>query len=622
MQVSLATTDRVERAARENRGNIISQSWERCRRNFKLAQGTQNPILRLMQSETRPRFESMIDQLQDTKPLLDQLGRAATSVNLRVVLTDGDLVAVNCFDSVLDDDFKSVSAGSCWTERLAGTNGVSLAYGSDECLTVGGSEHFYASLRDFACTGTPLFNAVGEKIGALAMVGRKTTAKSRYVLSEYMVSNAAREIQASLFRRTFAKNYIIQISHDHNIQVGRSTALVALGDEGQVIGATRCAERLFCKGQVGGLNNLPTDELFEKMNSLESMSYGHRVVLSKDLSTTNITERLGRITATGKQVLDDYVRAFDSGRLFHGLTEFSRGCTDLKQAEWRARELRDSGIWFAVEGETGTGKSLLIETIMGGGPPQTNVRSINCAAFGEAFDYHRSFVEQLDGMLASSNGQRAVIVFDNVDELPERLQSHLHDRLTGESKQMNLTNGRLQVVSTSRRNLAMMVEEGNFRSDLFYLIAQFSVYLPPLRVRNGKRTIINKLLATLGEGRFELTQEASEDLASYSWPGNIREAANVIRRAIFGADPGPLDAARFEFGGARPIDPLSVTRVAPRTSDPSFSIDDRDALEQLLRRVNWNVSRAAELVGKSRSTLNRRIAEFSLKRWQRSGTLN
>lgn len=274
-----------------------------------------------------------------------------------------------------------------------------------------------------------------------------------------------------------------------------------------------------------------------------------------------------------------------------------------------------------ILGETGTGKELAARAVH-----EHSLRAeapfvaINCGALpenlieSELFGHRRGAFtgadEQRVGLFEVAN--TGTIFLDEIGELPKSMQAKLLRVLeSGEIRRVGDNDSfqvDVRVVCATHRNLASMVEDGEFREDLMYRINTFEVNLPPLRDRiQDIPALANHLV-----GRFRklpggdaplFTQDALQALASHSWPGNIRELANTIEHACILCDQFPITAddlpSKF---GARGV---SGTRW---TGGP-ISLRDLEmlAIDAALDRHQGNKTEAAEELGISLKTLYNKL---------------
>jgi transcriptional regulator with PAS, ATPase and Fis domain len=176
----------------------------------------------------------------------------------------------------------------------------------------------------------------------------------------------------------------------------------------------------------------------------------------------------------------------------------------------------------------------------------------------------------------------------------------------------------VRVIAATSRNLEAMIAEGEFRSDLYYRLNVLEIPIPPLRDRLADLGVLcEALLGEICDGlemRGEITDAGVAALGGYDWPGNIRELRNVLERALtMGEDGGLLDAdAIFKVlprSGNRPASSLVPQPVRPLAK--TLADAEAQAIEEALVASRGNRTRAAKLLGISRSVLYEKLAKMS-----------
>ena len=278
-----------------------------------------------------------------------------------------------------------------------------------------------------------------------------------------------------------------------------------------------------------------------------------------------------------------------------------------------------------VEGETGTGKEMIARTIHQLSPRWTRpFIKLNCAAIpldlleSELFGHERG---AFTGAIAQKIGRfemadTGTLFLDEVGDIPPALQPKLL-RVLQEQQFERLGSGRthqvdVRLVAATNRNLAELVAQKQFRSDLYYRLNVFPIAMPPLRERQEDIPALVKHFVQVfshktGKEIDEIPGETMAAFKSYPWPGNIRELQNLVERAVIRANnhllPNPLPTSSPHE---------MASSAAPRTLQES----ERALIIQALDEVGWVVggrNGAAAKLGVKRTTLIYKMKKFSIK---------
>jgi DNA-binding NtrC family response regulator len=158
------------------------------------------------------------------------------------------------------------------------------------------------------------------------------------------------------------------------------------------------------------------------------------------------------------------------------------------------------------------------------------------------------------------------------------------------------------------------VAAGSFREDLFYRLNVFSVHLPPLRERSDDILLlahhfVREMGTRIGRGEPGLSRDARALLLSHRWPGNIRELANAVERALIVSEGGLLTAEHF---GIAPQDPSLETGAVDPAVPLSLAALEKRALLAALERAKGNKAHTATALGITRTQLYTRLRRFGL----------
>jgi len=278
--------------------------------------------------------------------------------------------------------------------------------------------------------------------------------------------------------------------------------------------------------------------------------------------------------------------------------------------------LKESDCNVLLTGESGVGKGLVARLIHDTGHRADNVfLALNCATFteellaSELFGYEKGAftgaVTSKQGLIEIANN--GTLFLDEIAEMSSALQAKLlkviEDReffRLGGTKPRRVD---VRFIAATNQNITTLVQNGNFRTDLYYRLNVMDIYIPPLRERKEDIPLLAKYFlkkhSAKANKRIEgFSQKAMDVFMSYSFPGNVRELENIIERAVILEKTSLIKPENL---------PQSINLFAIETIDPNRikTIDEstKDYTEKVLELVGHNKSKAASVLGISRTSL-------------------
>ena len=285
-----------------------------------------------------------------------------------------------------------------------------------------------------------------------------------------------------------------------------------------------------------------------------------------------------------------------------------------------------SSISVLLMGPPGAGKEVLAAAIHAASPRGDRpLVKLDCVALPEHVMESQLFGEARGAF----NG--GTVFLDEVAELPLSIQAKLLRALDAkEASRTDLTSARpldVRFIAATSRDLSVAIEEGRFREDLYYRLNGMTLVIPALRDRADEilplaETFAGEACAALGQPAKTFEPAAIAALHHHDWPGNVRELRSVIERACVLCPGGRIGLEHVAIESSRAIvPPADETPLPPPPRIPrdlGGEKNERARILNALEEVAGNQSRAARLLGISRSTLLRRLDDLDLPRPRKS----
>ena len=384
-----------------------------------------------------------------------------------------------------------------------------------------------------------------------------------------------------------------------------------------------CSLPLLSHDRVIGCLNLASrqEQAFGEQDVEFLSQVAGQIALAVDnaLAYQEITELKDRLTEE-KLYLEEEIR------LEHKFDDIIGDSRALKQVLGQVEIVAPTQATVLIQGETGTGKELIARAIhrLSGRNQRTFVK-LNCAAIptglleSELFGHERGAftgaIAQKVGRFELAHG--GTIFLDEVGEIPLELQSKLL-RVLQEQEFERLGSTRtvhvdIRLIAATNRDLATLVEDREFRSDLYYRLNVFPITLPPLRERREDIPVLVRYFTQHYAARMKKHIEtipgpSLEALSRYHWPGNIRELENLVERAVILTQGTHLQVPLLEL--------KIEARQAPAPT-PTLQDAEREQVLRVLRDTHWVIGGpdgAAARLGLKRTTLTSKIKKLGLSR--------
>jgi PAS domain S-box-containing protein len=306
----------------------------------------------------------------------------------------------------------------------------------------------------------------------------------------------------------------------------------------------------------------------------------------------------------------------------HGLVGESKG---LGYAIQKAQQVATTLAPVLLEGETGVGKELFASLIH-----RDSLRSdkpfvkVNCGALPKELIEDELFGHEKGAFTSASQSRKGrfeladggTIFLDEIGELPldmqpkllRVLQSGEFERIGGQ-KTIRVD---VRILAATNRNLSLEIQQGNFRSDLYYRLNVFPITIPPLRNRKEDLPLLihhfmDQNCKTYHRDLEQISRANLERLLNYDWPGNIRELRNVIERSVIVSQGKTLQLDWW----------VEENAGKPPAGDHTLGHVERDHIISVMERCHWKINGengAAEILAMHPNTLRSKMKKLDIKR--------
>jgi len=633
----------------------VMRSWYRCLREYRIEPSAPRQNSVLNSQSLKELQQRMGELLPVARAEMESLYEQIAGSGFAVILSDTQGVVLTAItDPALQREFRhaGLTLGAQWDERHEGTNGIGTCLAEGCPVTVHREEHFRGYNLSLSCSGAPILDPHGSIIAVLD-ASTANSSDSRLIQRHTMalVNMSAHLISRWNFLNEFSQSWILRF-HSRPEFVGLlHEALIAMDGDGNIRAVNESALlQLGCSTRKT-LVGEPIERFFQfDFAALERRAQFEPSTIwpVRDLAHGR------RFFAIARAPLRPAARTLDlaaprpAGETGGG-AQRERGQHHVgEDAQMRknltfGRQLFAKQVPILLQGATGTGKEAFAKALHHSGLWFDKAFvTVNCAAIPESlieselFGYTRgaftgALKEGRVGKILQSNG--GTLFLDEIGDMPLMLQTRLLRVLEerevvplGSDQALSVT---LHVISATHRDIRKMIQDGEFREDLYYRLNGITLHLPLLRDRSDKADLIRTLLQeeNTDQESIEIAEDALRKLLDYSWPGNIRQLRNALRTASALCRDGVIRLSNLPqeilHTDTRAIAPPSVLGNAEGNAEaagattlnlPSAALRDAEcaALLRELERMHWNISRTAQALGISRNTLYRKIHKHNI----------
>lgn len=571
---------------------LLRESWFRSELYGLERNAEDFPLLG--QGELADRLASHAGLQRYALPVVTPLAESLTETQSVVVLSDASgvvLQTVGNLSAMAKAQRFALSPGTLWSESGRGTNAIGTALAIDDSCEIDGNQHFLTSNQNLYCAAVPLQTPDGQIAGVLDISG---PAHFSHAHTLAWVKNAARQIEYLWVKQSLHPQQWLMSLHSDPQKLDSVEELLLVFSDNQLLAANRLALRSLGIDS-GRLGHCTFGQLFPQLKQTSCT-----VPMPVTCNDRTYYYRLRAPAKTLVSVPPKPVIAWP----------FS-----LKQDGEKMVRLLNAGVSLCVQGETGSGKEFVSQTLHQHSRwREGKFIAINCAAIPESLIESELFGYQPGAFTgANKNGyigkireaDGGILFLDEIGDMPLALQTRLlrvlQDKVVAPLGSSRSWPVNFAVICATHRNLLQLVANGEFREDLLYRLQEFTLTLPPLREWSTLPAFIEQQWLELGgqARRIALSPPLLDMLANFAWPGNVRQLRSLIKVLLALAEDG-------ETLGVEAL-PAEYQQTTPALTE-NLKQHDTALITSTLARFNGNISKAAQALGVARSTLYRRAA--------------
>ncbi|HEY4212167.1 MAG TPA: sigma-54-dependent Fis family transcriptional regulator [Steroidobacteraceae bacterium] len=619
--------------------DYVKRSWLRCLNQYRLDPQSQREPYVLPREERLARKEQNLELVSFADAEMAHLYHQLAGSGYSIILTDRDGVLLDYYG---DLSFRNAAfrtglvLGAVWSEEYGGTNGMGTCLIERAPLVIHRDQHFFSRNTGLTCCAAPIFDYRGELVAVLDASGESDRAQQHTLV---LVNMSAQMIENRLFLNRFKDAFVVRF-HSRPELVGTwGEGILALDAGGTIAALDRNAlfqlgfksatdligaplERVF-NISLSALVGRSQKKSFHALPIYETRHGGRFFAIAQ--APQSKRNQAGRVRVnTGED------RATPSvGRSV--LEELDLGDPTMGRNIQAAKRLESRDIPILLIGESGSGKEYFARALHSSGDRADKpFIAVNCGSLPEGLMQTELFgrpaphpvagsPEADRGRIVQANG--GTLFLDDIGDLALESQAQLLHVIEEREVMPHGSDTPIKVdvrlISAARSGLHEKVRRGEFREDLFYRLQSLVLALPPLRERRDKAALIRHIFSqeSAATPTVTLSEELTEALCAYSWPGNIRQLRNVLRGMIAMRTSDRLDVTNLpsDYGIGLPLQGTDSREAVPEGQSLNpLEKAERGALLREIDLQHGNISRVAQKLGIGRNTLYRKMRRLGI----------
>ena len=621
----------------------ILASHERCRQYGIDPSITRNlGQVHLSSEELTVRRKQNKDFLEVATDQLQELYQVIASAGFVVSITDNEGYILHMIgDPLILERLATGNGipGYRWTEKDVGTSAISVALTRETPIQINDEEHFCKRGYGHTCSASPVFDDEKRLIGVIAMSGEASKVHPHTL---GMVITAARAIENQIRITKTSKELLLRNNYMNAIIESIDSGVMAVDRNGIINQVNSQGKQILQWGE--DLNGKPLSALFGYQDDWKRAMYDGSGYIDREVFIKS-PRRVLHLISTAKPIFDSEGQVQGIIFVFHEINRIRRLVNKMAGSQARFTFENIIGVSQSIQeskklamlaaagnstvllsGETGTGKELFAQAIHNQSERKPHpFVAINCGAIPRELLESELFGYVEGAFTGARKGGRlgkfelasgGTVFLDEIGDMPLDMQVKLLRVLQsgevyriGQHKPISVD---LRIIAATHLHLQQEVEKGNFREDLFYRLNVLPISIPPLRERTNDINLLAKHILTrccqvLKKSGVRFSSESEKLFDRYHWPGNVRELENVVERAVNLAHGNVIEPEHFGFLNVR-----KEKAVLSRHQGSLLEEMERQTIMEITETVEYNISKAAKMLGISRATLYNKLKKHNL----------
>ncbi|WP_027417784.1 sigma-54-dependent Fis family transcriptional regulator [Aneurinibacillus terranovensis] len=630
------TKSKEEVVVNNVRKNVLD-SWKRCQ-----VTGVNPRQLQTKPALSNLELNNLLEEselYQVAKPIIDDLFHKMAGTGYLITLNDqnGRIIYLKGESEIIRRAEKmNFAPGMDWSEQTAGTNAIGTSIVTKSPIQIFSAEHFCQGCHPWTCSSAPIFHPLTKKvIGAIDFTGQWYTAQPHTLGFAVSIAQMIEKQLEYVYMQV--NNYLTEYFYqsvkkwkNHHVLVLTHTLQVFKSDG-------TLADSL----KLSPLTKLKHEPRFHSLvNELTMLAnfptqiYDDNQIFVQDFKVIHLEPILFKGEIGGYMVVfkeNKKATPFPSAWIDQNPWNNIIGKSDIFiNSLYKCRKAAPTNVPILLMGESGTGKEKIAQSIHEASQRKDQpFLAINCGAIqkeligSELFGYERGTFtgarnEGKKGKFEEANG--GTLFLDEIGEMPLELQVHLlrvlqEKEITrlGSSKPIPVN---VRIVAATNKDLHTLIQNGQFRDDLFFRLNVVTVNVPPLRERKEDIPLLADYFLRQFAEKYEkqslsLAPDTLDFLYNYRWPGNIRELQNALEHAVIFSDSSIIKLINLPSYLLE-----NRMRLALSEQSDGFSLieqEEKKMLLKLLDETDWNLSAVAKRMNIARTTLYRKLKKHEIK---------